>query len=69
MDPSSTRESADATPAPARSVVGLMIGIAALVLGIVFVIALLDMRGGGAAPRPGGPAQSEQGGAKAAPPL
>jgi hypothetical protein len=46
-----------------------MIAIAVAVLGIVFVLALLDMRGGGAPPRPAGAAQDAQPGAKAAPPL
>lgn len=68
MDSLSTRESADATPSPPRSVVGLMIAIAVLVLGIVFVLALLDMRGGAGSTLFGGPAQAPQGGAKAAPP-
>lgn len=69
MNPSSTRESTDAPPARERSVVVLMVAIAVAVLGIVFVIALVDMSGGRPAPLPRGPAQDEQGSAKAAPPL
>ena len=69
MNPSSTRESADAPPARQLSVVGLMIAIAVAVLGIVFVLALLDMRGGSLPPRPAGAAQGPQGDAKPAPPL
>ena len=69
MNPSSTRESADAAPARQLSVVGLMIAIAVAVLGIVFVLALLDMRAGAPAPRPTGAAQEPQGDAKAASPL
>ena len=69
MNPSPPVERPDAAPARQVSVVAPMIAIAVAVLGIVFVLALLDMRGGGAAPRPDGAAQDPQAGAKAAPPL
>jgi hypothetical protein len=68
MNPSPPVESLDAPPARQLSIVGLMIAIAVAVLGIVFVLALLDMRGGGAPPRPAGAAQGAQAGAKAASP-
>jgi hypothetical protein len=69
MDSLSTPEGADPTPSSPRSVVGLMIAIAFVVLGIVFVLALLDMRGGAGSTLFGGPTQNPQGDAKAAPPL
>ena len=69
MTPSSIRESTDAPPARDRSIVGLMVAIAVSVLGIVFIIALVDMSGDRPAPLPRAPAQDPQGSAKAAPPL
>jgi hypothetical protein len=44
MEPSSIPAAAEPEPRPPRSVAGLMIAIAVLTLGVVFVIALVDMR-------------------------
>jgi hypothetical protein len=67
MESSSSPESPVVAPRSGFSVVGLMIAIACAVLGIVFVIAVVDMRGGAPAKAPRGPAQEAQESAPAAP--
>jgi hypothetical protein len=68
MESPSSPESPVVAPSSGFSVVGLMIAIAFAVLGIVFVIALVDMGGGASAKPPGGAAQEAQQSAPAAPP-
>lgn len=66
MESSSSPESPVAPTKPGLSVVVLMIAIAFVVLGIVFVLALLDMRGGGSAPPASGASERAHGSAQEA---